>query len=168
MPSFISVTLSISRNCPRILTRQTSYQGRGLQNKARRPQEENKEKQNSLSVKTTPIRKHLQSLSFRNSPRSSINATPLMRKSIPWRNISLNMRPMHKAGLRSTLEGRSIKRLEEHVQSQDQPLIILGKSGSGKSASLPTGRYSREKPSPDTFLLMHFIGATPYVRTGHP
>ena len=52
--------------------------------------------------------KALAELVLQISPRSSINATPLMRKSIPWRRMPLNMRPMHKAGLRSTLEGRSI------------------------------------------------------------
>ena len=54
------------------------------------------------------------------------------------------------------------KRLEEHVQSQDQPLIILGESGSGKSALLANWAIQYRKDHPDTFLLMHFIGATPY------
>ena len=54
------------------------------------------------------------------------------------------------------------KRLEEHVQSQDQPLIILGESGSGKSTLLANWAINYRKAHPEAFLLMHFIGAAPY------
>ena len=54
------------------------------------------------------------------------------------------------------------KRLEAHVRSKDQPLVILGESGSGKSALLANWAISYGEAHPDAFLLMHFIGATPY------
>lgn len=53
-------------------------------------------------------------------------------------------------------------RLDEHIQSDKQPLIILGESGSGKSALLANWAIKYRKDHPDVILLMHFIGATPY------
>jgi nephrocystin-3 len=59
-------------------------------------------------------------------------------------------------------------RLDEHILSDSPPLILLGESGSGKSALIANwvGRY-REK-HPDDLMVMHFIGSTPdsadYVR----
>ena len=60
-------------------------------------------------------------------------------------------------------------RLDDHAQGTDKPLIVLGESGSGKSALLANwGSRFREK-NPDTFLLTHFIGSstdsTDYVAT---
>jgi nephrocystin-3 len=54
------------------------------------------------------------------------------------------------------------KRLDEHVQSENQPLVVLGESGSGKSALLANWAINYRKAHPDAFLLMHFIGARPY------
>jgi nephrocystin-3 len=58
--------------------------------------------------------------------------------------------------------------LDEHTSGDGLPLVILGESGSGKSALIAnwTQRY-REK-HPDDFMVLHFIGSTPdsadYVR----
>lgn len=54
------------------------------------------------------------------------------------------------------------KRLDEHVSGYGQPLVILGDSGSGKSALLSNWALKFRKDNPDTFLLMYFIGASPY------
>ena len=52
------------------------------------------------------------------------------------------------------------KRLDEHVLSGDQPLVILGESGSGKSALLANWALRFREEHPNEFVLMHFIGAT--------
>ncbi|HLE52570.1 MAG TPA: tetratricopeptide repeat protein [Anaerolineales bacterium] len=51
--------------------------------------------------------------------------------------------------------------LEAHAGGDGAPLVVLGESGSGKSALLANWaiRYRREYP--DDLVLMHFIGATP-------
>jgi tetratricopeptide (TPR) repeat protein len=54
------------------------------------------------------------------------------------------------------------ERLDTHAQSEDQPLIILGESGSGKSALLANWALEYRKTHPQDLLIMHFIGATPY------
>jgi nephrocystin-3 len=54
------------------------------------------------------------------------------------------------------------ERLDEHASGAgDQPLVILGKSGSGKSALLANwaGRYRRAHP--EAIIFEHYIGATP-------
>ncbi len=53
-------------------------------------------------------------------------------------------------------------RLDEHVQSDSQPLVVLGESGSGKSALLANWAVRCRQDLPDDLFLMHFIGATPY------
>lgn len=55
------------------------------------------------------------------------------------------------------------KRLDEYADRQeDEPLVVLGESGSGKSALLANwiSRYSQAHP--ETFALQHYIGATPF------
>ena len=58
-------------------------------------------------------------------------------------------------------------RLDAHVASDAFPLVVLGESGSGKSALLANWFLDRFKPStidpqPSTpFALLHFIGASP-------
>lgn len=52
--------------------------------------------------------------------------------------------------------------LDRHVNSSDQPLVILGESGSGKSALLSTWALKYKEEHPDELLIMHFIGASPY------
>ena len=56
----------------------------------------------------------------------------------------------------------SFARLDEHASgTTDQPLVILGESGSGKSALLANWASRYRKEHPDTFVLEHYIGATP-------
>ena len=52
--------------------------------------------------------------------------------------------------------------LNEHAESAALPLVVLGESGSGKSALLSNWALSYRHEHPDELLLMHFIGATPY------
>jgi hypothetical protein len=54
-----------------------------------------------------------------------------------------------------------VERLDAHARDSGPPLVLLGASGSGKSALLANwaGRYRTDHP--DDLLLMHFIGATP-------
>ncbi len=57
----------------------------------------------------------------------------------------------------------SFDRLNTHAAANDtQPLVVLGESGSGKSALLANwvARYRQEHP--DVLVLQHYIGATPY------
>lgn len=52
------------------------------------------------------------------------------------------------------------KRLDEHVASDDPPLVILGESGAGKSALIANWIEKYRKAHPDDFLVTHFIGGT--------
>ena len=53
-------------------------------------------------------------------------------------------------------------RLDAHASgTTDQPLVILGESGSGKSALLANWASRYRKEHPDTVVLEHYIGATP-------
>lgn len=56
-------------------------------------------------------------------------------------------------------------RLDAHVRGDGPPLVVLGESGSGKSALLANwvDRYRGRDPTerPEGGLLLHFIGATP-------
>lgn len=54
------------------------------------------------------------------------------------------------------------QRLDEHAKSSDQPMVILGESGSGKSALLSTWALQYKESHPDELLIMHFIGSNPY------
>ena len=53
-------------------------------------------------------------------------------------------------------------RLDEHARGDGQPLVILGESGSGKSALLANWSERYKEDHPDDLLIRHFIGATPY------
>ena len=53
-------------------------------------------------------------------------------------------------------------RLEAHAAGDGPPLVVLGESGSGKSALLTNWALRYRRQHPDEAVLMHFIGATPY------
>lgn len=53
-------------------------------------------------------------------------------------------------------------RLDEHARGGGPPLVVLGESGSGKSALLANWALQYRNSHPEELLLMHFIGATPY------
>jgi len=59
--------------------------------------------------------------------------------------------------------GRSgyTKRLDVHAKGDEPPLVVLGESGSGKSALLANWALSYREKHPDELVLMHFIGASP-------
>lgn len=50
--------------------------------------------------------------------------------------------------------------LDKHAESGKYPLIVLGESGSGKSALLANWAIKYRVEHPDEFVLTHFIGAT--------
>jgi tetratricopeptide (TPR) repeat protein len=52
------------------------------------------------------------------------------------------------------------KRLNNHVQSDDPPLVILGESGSGKSALIAKWSKEYQNTHPGTFIITHYIGST--------
>jgi len=51
--------------------------------------------------------------------------------------------------------------LDQHVTQSNLPLVLLGDSGSGKSALLANWALRYQKEYPESFILSHFIGATP-------
>jgi nephrocystin-3 len=54
-------------------------------------------------------------------------------------------------------------KLDVHADGTgDQPLVILGESGCGKSALLANWVAHYRQVHPDTLILQHYIGATPY------
>ena len=53
-------------------------------------------------------------------------------------------------------------RLDEHAHGDGPPLVILGESGSGKSALLANWAFQYREKHPEELLIMHFIGSTPY------
>jgi len=54
-------------------------------------------------------------------------------------------------------------RLDTHAAANDtQPLVILGESGSGKSALLANWVARYRQAHPDALVLQHYVGATPY------
>ena len=59
--------------------------------------------------------------------------------------------------------GRSeyFEALDAHAQGEGPPLVVLGESGSGKSALLANWALKRRETHPDELLLMHFVGASP-------
>jgi nephrocystin-3 len=54
------------------------------------------------------------------------------------------------------------RRLDEHTAGDDQPLVVLGESGSGKSALLANWALKYRTEHPNDLLIIHFIGASPY------
>ena len=52
------------------------------------------------------------------------------------------------------------KQLDDYCESDRPPLLILGESGSGKSALLSNWTMQYRKHNPNTFLLCHYIGST--------
>ncbi|HUT31978.1 MAG TPA: DUF4062 domain-containing protein [Planctomycetota bacterium] len=53
-------------------------------------------------------------------------------------------------------------RLDAHAAGDGPPLVILGESGSGKSALLANWALRHREKHPDDLVLMHFIGSSPY------
>jgi tetratricopeptide (TPR) repeat protein len=53
-------------------------------------------------------------------------------------------------------------KLDEHVSGDGPPLVITGDSGSGKSALLSNWALRFRKNNPGIFLMIHFIGASPF------
>lgn len=52
------------------------------------------------------------------------------------------------------------QRLNAHVEGDGNPLVILGESGSGKSALLSNWALTCQEQNPDEHFLLHFIGST--------
>lgn len=52
-----------------------------------------------------------------------------------------------------------IELLDNHIESEEQPLVIIGESGSGKSSLISYWAHHYQKQHSDAFLILHFIGA---------
>jgi len=52
------------------------------------------------------------------------------------------------------------ERLDDHAQGDNPPLIVLGESGSGKSALLANWAHRYRTRNPQDVLILHFIGST--------
>ncbi|HYG59663.1 MAG TPA: AAA family ATPase [Symbiobacteriaceae bacterium] len=52
--------------------------------------------------------------------------------------------------------------LDQHVHHTDRPVILTGESGVGKSALLAKWAERYHERHPEAFVVMHFVGATPY------
>ena len=52
--------------------------------------------------------------------------------------------------------------LNRHAEGNGAPMVVLGESGSGKSALLANWVRTYQKEHPETFVLAHFIGASPF------
>jgi tetratricopeptide (TPR) repeat protein len=55
----------------------------------------------------------------------------------------------------------AFERLDAHAEAEGLPLVIIGESGSGKSALLANWAMRYRQDHPGELVLMHFIGATP-------
>jgi tetratricopeptide (TPR) repeat protein len=53
-----------------------------------------------------------------------------------------------------------LDRLEQHAGGDGKPLVLVGPSGSGKSALLANWGVDYRKRHPDRMLFLHFVGAT--------
>lgn len=53
------------------------------------------------------------------------------------------------------------ERLNQHVVSDDPPLVIIGESGCGKSALLANWAKEYKQAHPDEFVFCHFCGSSP-------
>jgi len=64
---------------------------------------------------------------------------------------------------RKTYIGREAyyTQLNDHVASDREPLVLLGESGSGKSALIANWIARYRKAHPDNFIITRFIGGTP-------
>ena len=51
--------------------------------------------------------------------------------------------------------------LDEHFISENQPLVVTGASGTGKSALIANWLQEFHKKNPNTFVFYHFVGSTP-------
>ena len=51
--------------------------------------------------------------------------------------------------------------LDTHVAGDGPPMVVLGESGSGKSALLANWVTAYRKQHPDEFVILHFIGGSP-------
>jgi tetratricopeptide (TPR) repeat protein len=67
------------------------------------------------------------------------------------------------ASRRAVYIGRQtcIDRLDAHAAGDGLPLVVLGESGSGKSALLANWSHNWSEQHPETPVLVHFIGAAP-------
>ncbi|CAI9733595.1 Hypothetical predicted protein [Octopus vulgaris] len=53
------------------------------------------------------------------------------------------------------------KQIDDFMESSQNPIVILGESGCGKSSLLANWCFRLEQKEPDTFFFLHFIGSSP-------
>lgn len=79
--------------------------------------------------------------------------TPVELERAPHLAYSVNRRRSYVAN------PEYLRRFEAHVDSDDIPLILWGRSGLGKSALVAYLTHEYKKQHPDAFVISHFIGA---------
>jgi tetratricopeptide (TPR) repeat protein len=55
---------------------------------------------------------------------------------------------------------RNVRRLDEHVEGEGQPLVVLGDSGAGKTSLMAHWSQRYRSNNPNAFCVTHYIGAT--------
>jgi tetratricopeptide (TPR) repeat protein len=53
-----------------------------------------------------------------------------------------------------------IELLDKHAENEEQPLVIIGDSGSGKSSLISYWAHHHRKLHPEAFIITHFVGAS--------
>lgn len=85
----------------------------------------------------------------------SAEPTPLELERAPHDAFSINRRRSYVAN------PAYLARFNDHVASDDSPLVIWGRSGLGKSALMAYLTYEYKAKHPDSFVITHFVGAAP-------
>lgn len=88
-------------------------------------------------------------------PEDSISS-PLDREAIEHEAFAENRRKVY------IRRKKYFELIDDHIKGNDSPLVILGESGSGKSALLANWASSYQLMYPDEELIFHFIGASSY------
>lgn len=84
---------------------------------------------------------------------------PIGEKPTPLERTRMDHAAFARSRMKVYIGGEKyFKRLDEHIESEDQPLIVTGKSGNGKSALLANWIAHYQQIQPDEFVIYHFIG----------
>jgi nephrocystin-3 len=87
---------------------------------------------------------------------------PLSQKPTPLEQKTLDHEAFADSRTKIYIErSADLQRLDEHAASEDKPLVILGESGSGKSALLANWALRYRESHPDDLVILYFIGSSP-------
>ena len=86
---------------------------------------------------------------------------PLGEKPTPIEQTRLDHAAFARSRMKVYIGGEKyFERLDKHIESEGQPLVITGCAGSGKSALFANWIAHYQKAHPDEFIIYHFIGGT--------